>query len=324
MQPAWGASSSSSSSSSSVDGARLPPRLPPRSSPHTHADKPPLGPHCRGDALCRRSHFVTVPRYIYRVNDDTQMANPWAGALVGALGALGAPYGAAGPACRQGKKSIMTHDFTHHTHMEIFNGSYYPPALSDWSALSSVETVRVRGLGWSATRASATNGEARERGARATHVAAGCRHTRRAPWANGARARTAEPLRDAPSSPSPNGRCDHDDTPRAPGRYMDDWISRVYGTRRTVRAPQGVEVGVANHVLVFVCGVARRSVDERTARVVRPCCASQERACAHAHTHTRAGKTPHLSARARPRTCGHNMHVRTSHCAVPSSAAASL
>ena len=25
-------------------------------------------------------------------------------------------------------------------------------------------------------------------------------------------------------------------------RYMDDWISRVYGRRRTVRAPGGVEV----------------------------------------------------------------------------------
>ena len=37
--------------------------------------------------------------------------------------------GAVGPACRQGNRRILTHDFTHKTHMEIFGGQYYPPAL---------------------------------------------------------------------------------------------------------------------------------------------------------------------------------------------------
>ena len=42
------------------------------------------------------------------------------------------PYGVVGPACKQGNVEILTHDFTHRTHMEIFNKTYYPPELIDW------------------------------------------------------------------------------------------------------------------------------------------------------------------------------------------------
>lgn len=45
---------------------------------------------------------------------------------------MGFPYGAVGPLCRQGNTKILTHDFTHRTHMEIFDGEYYPPQLTDW------------------------------------------------------------------------------------------------------------------------------------------------------------------------------------------------
>ena len=45
---------------------------------------------------------------------------------------MGPPYGVVGPACKQGNTGIMTHDFTHRTHMEIFNKTYYPPELVDW------------------------------------------------------------------------------------------------------------------------------------------------------------------------------------------------
>lgn len=37
-----------------------------------------------------------------------------------------------GPHCQQGNTHILTHDFTHRTHLEIFNGTYYPPELTDW------------------------------------------------------------------------------------------------------------------------------------------------------------------------------------------------
>ena len=40
--------------------------------------------------------------------------------------------GTVGPACRQGNRKILTHDFTHRKHMDIFEGTYYPPELSDW------------------------------------------------------------------------------------------------------------------------------------------------------------------------------------------------
>ena len=46
--------------------------------------------------------------------------------------AMGPPFGAVGPLCRQGNTKILTHDFTHRTHMEIFEGQYYPPELTDW------------------------------------------------------------------------------------------------------------------------------------------------------------------------------------------------
>jgi hypothetical protein len=45
---------------------------------------------------------------------------------------MGFPYGVLGPLCRQGNTAILTHDFTHRTHMEIFDGEYYPPQLTDW------------------------------------------------------------------------------------------------------------------------------------------------------------------------------------------------
>jgi hypothetical protein len=70
--------------------------------------------------------------YIYRVNDDTEMKGPWAKRFIAELHKMGEPYGAVGPLCQQGNRKILTHDFTHRTHMEIFNGFYYPKELVDW------------------------------------------------------------------------------------------------------------------------------------------------------------------------------------------------
>ena len=49
---------------------------------------------------------------------------PWTTKLIGAVTAMGEPYGVAGPlVCNQGGNvKILTHDFTHRTHMEIFKG----------------------------------------------------------------------------------------------------------------------------------------------------------------------------------------------------------
>ncbi len=70
--------------------------------------------------------------WFYRVNDDTELCGAWTTPFIKTLTDLGAPYGAVGPICGQGNMAIMTHDFTHRMHMEIFDPNYYPPPLADW------------------------------------------------------------------------------------------------------------------------------------------------------------------------------------------------
>ena len=56
----------------------------------------------------------------------------WAKAFIGALSSLGPPYGVAGPMHNTGNTRILTHDFVHRTHMDIFKGVYYDPIFTDW------------------------------------------------------------------------------------------------------------------------------------------------------------------------------------------------
>lgn len=70
--------------------------------------------------------------YFYRVNDDTEFVGYWAKAYVHTLQHILSPYGVIGPACMGAGNRILTHDFVHRTHMEIFEMNYYPPPLSDW------------------------------------------------------------------------------------------------------------------------------------------------------------------------------------------------
>lgn len=71
--------------------------------------------------------------YFYRVNDDTEfVSRGWPSTFVKALKTLGDSVGVVGPRCRQGKTTILTHDFVSRTHMDIFDMNYYPPALTDW------------------------------------------------------------------------------------------------------------------------------------------------------------------------------------------------
>ena len=82
-------------------------------------------------AMTRAAYAAWKADYIYRVNDDTEFKTKWARPFVNALASMG-NVGAVGPLCRQGNTAILTHDFTHRTHMDIFDGAYYPPELSDW------------------------------------------------------------------------------------------------------------------------------------------------------------------------------------------------
>jgi hypothetical protein len=71
--------------------------------------------------------------YLYRINDDTELAGAeWTTQAVGQLLALQPPnVGVAGPLCGQGNREILTHDFVHRQHLEIFP-TYYPPVFTDW------------------------------------------------------------------------------------------------------------------------------------------------------------------------------------------------
>jgi hypothetical protein len=72
--------------------------------------------------------------FFFRINDDTMMMTPWAGAFACALCSLGPPYGVIGPAEIPGPfphEGLLIHDFVHPMHLDIFP-DYYPPALTDW------------------------------------------------------------------------------------------------------------------------------------------------------------------------------------------------
>ena len=74
--------------------------------------------------------------FIFRVNDDTEVTSPFARRFVERLAAFEPPnVGVVGPrtkATSGGNPRILTHDFTHRTHMEIFGAEYYPRPLVDW------------------------------------------------------------------------------------------------------------------------------------------------------------------------------------------------
>ena len=80
--------------------------------------------------------------FFYRLNDDTQPRTPrWTEAFIQTLAEFNPPYvGVVGPSCNEGHQGIMTHDFVHRTHIEIF-GFYYPRVYSDWYADTWITNV---------------------------------------------------------------------------------------------------------------------------------------------------------------------------------------
>jgi hypothetical protein len=75
--------------------------------------------------------YIDGATYIYRVNDDTKFIDEWSSEFINKLQSWGEPYGAVGPRCDQGNTMILTHDFTHRLHHEIFP-LHYPSTLNDW------------------------------------------------------------------------------------------------------------------------------------------------------------------------------------------------
>jgi len=76
--------------------------------------------------------YTTGCDYLYRINDDTEFITPWTSAFIATLASFSPPnIGVVGPTCHEGNTAILTHDFVHRSHIDIF-GSHYPPELTDW------------------------------------------------------------------------------------------------------------------------------------------------------------------------------------------------
>ncbi len=73
--------------------------------------------------------------YYYRVNDDTIFeTTSWTEHLIETLLRYDPPnVGVVGPWFRDGNIAILTHDFVHRSHVDIF-GFYYPRVFTDWFA----------------------------------------------------------------------------------------------------------------------------------------------------------------------------------------------
>jgi len=77
--------------------------------------------------------YIDHVDYYYRVNDDTVMTTgAWVEAFIGVLDRYNPPLvGVVGPKHTGGNEAILTYDFTHRTHVDIF-GFYYPRLFTDW------------------------------------------------------------------------------------------------------------------------------------------------------------------------------------------------
>ncbi len=60
------------------------------------------------------------------------MSSFWTSEFISTLKEFDPPYlGVVGPTCYEGNTDILTHDFVHRTHIDIF-GTHYPPEPTDW------------------------------------------------------------------------------------------------------------------------------------------------------------------------------------------------
>jgi hypothetical protein len=82
--------------------------------------------------VCRATYEYGAD-FIARVNDDSEFITPgWITKGVKRLSQYNPPWvGVVGPTCRQGNTKILTHDFVHRTHIDIFD-TYYPDDFDNW------------------------------------------------------------------------------------------------------------------------------------------------------------------------------------------------
>eukprot|EP00035_Acanthoeca_spectabilis_P025870 m.460214 g.460214 ORF g.460214 m.460214 type:complete len:513 (+) comp21968_c0_seq1:215-1753(+) len=89
---------------------------------------------CNTNCIMQRAYDAGA-LYFFRSNDDTMLAKgtDWISTFSDTLKTLDPPnLGVVGPDCGQGNTGILTHDFVHRTHMELFEGAYYPKTFTNW------------------------------------------------------------------------------------------------------------------------------------------------------------------------------------------------
>lgn len=96
----------------------------------SHSRKPAWA---QNDAMMEA--YVDDIEYYYRLNDDTEMqTGQWIEAFIKNLKGYDPPLvGVVGPKHKGGNEAILTYDFVHKTHVDIF-GFYYPRLFMDWWA----------------------------------------------------------------------------------------------------------------------------------------------------------------------------------------------
>jgi hypothetical protein len=84
--------------------------------------------------LLSRAAYNDSCDFMYQVKDTTECLTPWSSAFVDALRTMSPPLrGVVGPVCEYGNTAILTHDFVHRGHLDLFP-THYPAELTDWWA----------------------------------------------------------------------------------------------------------------------------------------------------------------------------------------------
>jgi len=96
----------------------------------SHAGKPTWA---QNDAMLEA--YLDHVDYFYRINDDTRMVTPgWTEKFISTLDSYDPPrVGVVGPNHHGGNVAILTYDFVHRTHVDLF-GFYYPRLFTSWWA----------------------------------------------------------------------------------------------------------------------------------------------------------------------------------------------
>lgn len=96
-----------------------------------HCDHNGFPTWAQNDAMLEA--YIDGSSYFYRVNDDSVLKSPgWVEAFTDVLKQYDPQYvGVVGPHHKGGNEAILTYDFVHKTHIDVF-GFYYPRVFTDW------------------------------------------------------------------------------------------------------------------------------------------------------------------------------------------------